>query len=144
MDNRTLFPVLSIFMGFEMSNDVVIPRGSSFQTQKRLKKQMIRMCRLMKTCPCQLYTIMFEKLFCWEFLSFYCALLGYRFRITSTIIEGLYGKTTLVKNFNFDEYAPKVYHRSVQHPFHQFSCNLQDILTQRHSHFLQISGKSMK
>ena len=35
-------------------------------------------------------------------------------------IEGSDGRTALVKNFEFEENVPKVYHRSAQHLFHRF------------------------
>ena len=50
-------------------------------------------------------------------------------------IEGLDGKTALVKNFHFEENVPKVYHRSVQHLFDRFSRNLQDTLSVSHTNY---------
>jgi len=44
-------------------------------------------------------------------------------------IEGLDGETALVRNINFEENVPEVYHRIVQGLFHRFLWNLQDTLS---------------
>ena len=59
-------------------------------------------------------------------------------------IEGLDGKTALVKNFNFEENVSEVYHCSAQHLYHRFLWNLQDslgvTLTKYLANFMKIDG----